>query len=96
MTRCRHRDKDLLANWFSVLQTLPLAEPHQGDEAEPLHGAHGQDQPQPVQSGQEPQLKEGQREDIVDVAPFLDGRQEGGGPVTRSRARIRMSERCQR
>ena len=48
MTRCRHRDKDLLTNWFTSLQTLPLAGPHQGDEGEPLHGAHGQDQPQPV------------------------------------------------
>ena len=49
MTRCRHRDKELLTNWFTSLQTLPLAGPHQGDEGEPLHGAHGQDQPQPVQ-----------------------------------------------
>ena len=96
MTRWRHRDKDLLTNWFQSHQTLPLAEPHQGDETEPQPGAQVQDQPHPVQPDQEPQPQEEQRADSVDDVPLLDDRQEGGGPVTRSRARTRMRERSQR
>ena len=96
VTRCRHRDKHLLTNWFQSQLTLPLAEPYQGDGAEPQPGAQVQDQPHPVQPDQEPQPQEEQRADSVDDVPLLDGRQEGGGPVTRSRARTRLRERSQR
>ena len=98
MTRCRHRDKDLLTNWFQSQLTLPLAEPYQVDGAEPQPGAQVEDQPHPVQPDQEPQPQpqEEHRADSVEDVPLFDGRQEGGGPVTRSRARTRLRERSQR
>ena len=89
MTRCRHRDKDLLTNWFSEFQAespLPQAEPNQGHGAEPQPDAHGQHQPHPVQPTQEPEVQfQSQQEptaELVEDDPFVDGRLEGGGPVT--------------
>ena len=98
MTRCRHRDKDLLTNWFQSQLTLPLAEPYQVDGAEPQPGAQVEDQPHPVQPDQEPQPQpqEEHRADSVEDVPLFDGRQEGGGPVTRSKARTRLREKSQR
>ena len=104
MTRCRHRDKDLLTNWFHSQQTSPLAEPHHGGGVEPQPGAHVQDQPHPVQPtlGPEDQSQptleleeQSQQEptaESVEDASFVDGRLEGGGPVTRSRARARRKK----
>ena len=97
MTRCRHRDKELLTNWFQSQQPLPLADPHQGGGAEPHPGAQVQDQPHHIQPDKEPLHQDEHREDSADDAFLLDGRDEGGGPgpVTRSRARTKMRERCQ-
>ena len=83
-------------NNICIYINFPLAEPHQGHGAEHQPGAQVQDQPHPVQPEQKPQPHEEQRADSVDDVPFHDGRQEGGGPVIRSRARTRMKEISQR
>lgn len=45
MTRCRHRDKDLLTNWFSTHHPLPLADEPQEDGADlqPVDQGQGED-----------------------------------------------------
>ena len=80
MTRCRHRDKALLTNWVSEFQTHELPGHDQQPAEEPLHP------PPPLASqdhGEEPVHMQ-EREDAPAGGGLLV---DGGGPVTRAKAR---------
>ena len=76
MTRCRHRDKDVLANWVYEWTVPPQLVPTEPDpeqtvELQPLT---------PVEN------------DLPDTVAHVDGRLEGGGIETRAMARARGKE----
>ena len=70
MTRCRHRDKDLLANWVYEWTASPPLVPTEPDPKQRV-------EPQPL-----PPVDD----DLRDAVPHENGRLEGGGPETRAMA----------
>ena len=90
MTRCRHRDKALLTNWFSEYQhenplsLTVLEEPLQPPPPLALHDLHHSGDQLPEQD------TAGQANDGVALA-LVEGEVEGGGPNTRARARARLN-----
>ena len=108
MTRCRHRDKALLTNWFSEYQhenPLSLTVPEEPLQPPPplaLHDLHhsGDQLPEQETAGQ---VNDGVA--LVNQLPEQDtagqandglalvgGEVEGGGPNTRARARARLKK----
>ena len=88
MTRCRHRDKALLTNWFSEYQhenPLSLTVPEEPLQPPPplaLHDLHhsGDQLPEQDTAGE-----------ADDGGALVEGEGEGCGPNTRSRARARLT-----